>query len=171
MSTDPDARVRFQLAPTLGVLEDERAFEPLLRIARRDGGDRWTRIAVLSSAADLAHRLFAALVRGEQFLPRAAGERDAFLRTLATMAGARHESRELTELLRSIAATGPEVKRWQLAALGGLAEGLAQAGHPLRNELAGPGQSKEAARLVMPLVEAAAARGVAESLATGERGE
>src|SRR5581483_12495491 len=48
---DADARVRFQAAPSLGLLPDDAATQSLVRIARRDAADPWTRLAVLSSAA------------------------------------------------------------------------------------------------------------------------
>ena len=54
---DPDARVRFQAAIVLGELADDDSTAALVAIAKRDAADPWTRLAVLSSAADRSHRL------------------------------------------------------------------------------------------------------------------
>src|SRR5262249_42758301 len=50
LANDAAVTVRFQVAFTLGQLEDPRATERLAAIARRDAADRWLRAAVLSSA-------------------------------------------------------------------------------------------------------------------------
>jgi hypothetical protein len=49
LASDSDARVRFQLAFTLGEISDPRAPEALAVIARRGAADPWIRTAVLSS--------------------------------------------------------------------------------------------------------------------------
>ncbi len=46
---DQDARVRLQLAFTLGSLPEELRREPLLNLLRRDSAERWIRTAVLTS--------------------------------------------------------------------------------------------------------------------------
>ncbi len=61
LADDPDARVRFQTAFTLGEIEDARAVEALAAIAARDVSDPWTRTAVLSSCAERSDRVLAAL--------------------------------------------------------------------------------------------------------------
>ena len=48
--TDPDVRVRYQLALSLGAWNDRRAAEALGRIAQTALGDPWMRAAVLSSS-------------------------------------------------------------------------------------------------------------------------
>src|SRR5690606_16834933 len=50
-----DARIRFQVALTLGQFDDPRVADALVTIARRDPDDKWIRTAVLSSA--LPHAL------------------------------------------------------------------------------------------------------------------
>ena len=56
---DPDARVRFQLALTLGRVEGQRALDTLAALATAGGAsDHWFRIAILSSAADRPFQLF-----------------------------------------------------------------------------------------------------------------
>jgi putative membrane-bound dehydrogenase-like protein len=62
LSADPDARVRFQLACTLGMFDDEQATRALMRLAVRNGADHWTRAAILSSVGGgRARRLLEAL--------------------------------------------------------------------------------------------------------------
>ncbi|MBI3848912.1 MAG: HEAT repeat domain-containing protein [Verrucomicrobia bacterium] len=49
LADDPDTRVRFQCALTLGDMDDARIVPALAKIAVRDTQDRWARAAVLSS--------------------------------------------------------------------------------------------------------------------------
>src|ERR1035438_1533672 len=59
LQRDPDARVRFQLALTLGRVEGQRALDTLAALAAAGGAsDHWLRIAILSSAADRPFQLF-----------------------------------------------------------------------------------------------------------------
>ena len=53
LANDPDPRVRFQCAATLGETSRREAIPALVSIALRDAGDRWTRLAVLSSVRDV----------------------------------------------------------------------------------------------------------------------
>ena len=61
MSDDPDPRVRFQLALTLGELRAPGKIQSLAQIARRDAADPWVRTAILSSVNQDAIDLFDAL--------------------------------------------------------------------------------------------------------------
>jgi putative membrane-bound dehydrogenase-like protein len=54
LAQDPDARVRFQCALTLGSVDEARIAEALSEIAARDLHDRWTRAAILSG---VGHRV------------------------------------------------------------------------------------------------------------------
>ncbi len=51
LAADPDARVRFQCALSLGESQDPAVIGPLVQIALADGEDRWARAAVFSSIA------------------------------------------------------------------------------------------------------------------------
>ena len=53
---DPDHRVQFQLACTLGLLPESESFRPLTQILTRHLEDRWFQIAVLTSASKNASR-------------------------------------------------------------------------------------------------------------------
>src|SRR6185369_2279252 len=66
-ASDSDARVRFQLAFTLGEITEPRALDALATIARRDAADPWIRTAVLSSAANTSDQLLARLLADAHF--------------------------------------------------------------------------------------------------------
>ncbi len=52
MIGDADARVRWQLAFSLGAVAGKAGTDPLLQLATSDGGDRWFRFAILTSSKD-----------------------------------------------------------------------------------------------------------------------
>jgi putative membrane-bound dehydrogenase-like protein len=118
MTADTDARVQFQLAFTLGELQDKRAFEALAGMAVERSGDQWFRLAILSSVADRAAQFFQLLRKkhpgffsGELFAQ------------LGALAGAKHDPAEIAGFIRSLdGLKQPE------AALNGLAKGLNLAG-------------------------------------------
>ena len=126
MHDDPDAQVRFHVALALGELFDSASFEPLLSIARRDAADPLTRIAVLSSAADRSHFLFAAILQGGD---PTADERD-LLSQLAAVVGARNRPAEVSRGLEALAKSSlPKPERRDL--LVSLGDGLLRAGKTL----------------------------------------
>jgi putative membrane-bound dehydrogenase-like protein len=120
--SDPDVRVRFQLAFTLGELPASLAPEGLAAIARTDASDPWIRTALLSSAtadpAGLVERLWN---KGD--FPATAGG-GALLRSLALVVGARGRTEEARRVLAAVARGGSsEPARAIALALG---EGLAR---------------------------------------------
>lgn len=62
LAGDASARVRFQVALTLGSSDSPRTLAALASIALRDGADRWARAAVFSAVAGREPPLFAALM-------------------------------------------------------------------------------------------------------------
>src|SRR5690606_22819006 len=62
LADDPDPRVRFQTALTLGELQSAEAVSALAKIAERGMTDRWTRAAVLSAVHGRANDLLDALL-------------------------------------------------------------------------------------------------------------
>ena len=62
LANDPDPHVRFQCALSLGDSEHPQKVKALAAIASREGSDRWTRAAVLSSAKGCEGELFAELM-------------------------------------------------------------------------------------------------------------
>src|SRR5206468_1238958 len=98
---DADARVRFQVAFTLGEMKDARAVAALAGLARRHAGDVWMRTAILSSAAESADRILVALFQDQAF---AGGAGAAMVEQLATVVGARNRPAEVGRVLVAIAA-------------------------------------------------------------------
>ena len=116
LARDPEARVHFQLALTLGRLEGRRALEVLADLGLARGGEQWFRAAVLAAAARSPSAFFELLVsKGDP-----ASE---LLRGLAALIGSRHDAGEVARLLAAL----PRVKQPE-ACLAGLARGFKLAG-------------------------------------------
>jgi len=102
LADDSDQEVRRQLALSLAASSEGRRLDAIQRLARRDGGDRWMRSAVLSAVPVDSAELFSRLAVDEGFLGQDhglsflielsgqigrradAGEVDAFLEVLVT---------------------------------------------------------------------------------------
>jgi putative membrane-bound dehydrogenase-like protein len=122
---DAHPRVRFAVALALGETTDPRAPEALATIARRDAGDRWARLAVLSAAAGSADRLFGALVADKEFAASEAGT--SFLESLAGVVGARNRPDEVGRVLDALATVPGDWAPARRLALG-LGQGLKRSG-------------------------------------------
>lgn len=123
LADDPDFRVRWQLALSLGQVLPSRGVPSEIsrvfaKIALRDSADPWMRFAVLSAAEPLP--LLEELLKDESF--HIQDRSPEWFRPLATLIGARKNAHEVNTLLMRIADSSPV--RWQVEALGGLAEGL-----------------------------------------------
>ena len=114
LKSDPEPRVQFQLAFTLGQLKDPRALTALADIAAARSADKWFRVAILSSTGDAAAPfLQMMLARGvDEMLPQ-----------LAALVGGRHNPAELSQAMDGIARL-----KQPAPALNGLARGLALTG-------------------------------------------
>jgi len=97
LSSDPDIRVRYQLAFSLGDFHDEEKIEALTEIIRRDAGDRWVRAAVLNSLRDGAGKVFHQLMADARFRGSQGGQE--FLRQLAGVIGTKNDPGEVQALL------------------------------------------------------------------------
>ncbi|HEX8201584.1 MAG TPA: HEAT repeat domain-containing protein, partial [Isosphaeraceae bacterium] len=119
LADDPEPRVRFQLALTLGGWDDPRAGRALAGLLRRDADDPWLRAAVLSSATPHAATILTSLfAEGRaEMLPEAA------VVPLFGLAGALRGQAGLAAVVRAVATPeGPEGRHapWQFSALAGL---------------------------------------------------
>jgi putative membrane-bound dehydrogenase-like protein len=123
---DPDPRVRFQVAFTLGETKDPRAVPALARLARRYAGDVWMRTAILSSVANSAHDLLVLLLEDGPFVR--AGSGTEIIEQLAQVVGVRNRPAEVRRLLNASVAplkTNPDLRQRFFLALG---TGLKRAG-------------------------------------------
>jgi putative membrane-bound dehydrogenase-like protein len=127
LADDPDPQVRFHAAVALGELTGQPDAMALLKIARQDAADPWTRLAVLSSSADRSHRLFEAILRNAR--PPTAGDQE-LLAQLAAVVGARNRPAELSAVLTALSTADlPRPARRDL--LVSLGDGLLRAGKTL----------------------------------------
>jgi putative membrane-bound dehydrogenase-like protein len=126
LAKDRHAKVRLQAAFSLGTCADAEALQALAGLARREGEDRWTQVAILSSVGEHCVDLAKLLANsGSTLLP-----------ALASVAGARNLPEEMADLLGLIA--GLSDKAVQRDLLTGLAEGLEHS--PTKKQLSGAGQ-------------------------------
>jgi putative membrane-bound dehydrogenase-like protein len=98
MTDDPDLRVRYQLAFSLGEFKDESATRALVRLVRRDHKQPWFHLAILSSAGDRLGDLFGFLFAEKDL--RAA--RKDLLIELAEEIGGASRPRDVARVLQAI---------------------------------------------------------------------
>ena len=123
LSRDPDARVRFQLALTLGTVADSQVQAALLDIVHRDVESQWSRSAVLTALGDGAGVALSHLMSRESgFLSKETEGRLALVRSLAALTATRSG---ISSALLLAAAPGM-ADRWRVSVLDGLADGLAR---------------------------------------------
>ena len=150
LAGDDDARVRFQVAFSLGELGGASVAEALARIAVRDADDPWIRTAILSSVLGSADDLLARLLAQPDFLRRA--KSDDFLRQLALVVGGRNRKDEVARTL-GLLATADERPSAQRALLLGLGDGLRRSRTSLSVYVSDP--SSPAAKLLSGFLEQA----------------
>jgi len=149
MAGDDDARVRYQSAFTLGEIPGTQATAALAAIAARDAGDRWVRLAVLSSSLGRAGELFAQLAADQKWRSGPSGI--ALLEQLAEQTGVQNQGDQVAEVLRVLDALPDGEKNLARAAVRGLSRGLKKANSPLLKRLA----SDKAGELLLEMVDKA----------------
>ena len=112
LKSDPDVRVQYQLAFSLGVLRDARSLESLADIAAAHAADPWFRTAVLSSAHNDTGRFLPLVMARKQAWGNA-----AFVRQLGALIGAKHTPAEVSKFLAALSTQAE-------AGLAGLAHGF-----------------------------------------------
>lgn len=149
MADDCDLRVRYQLAFTLGEIGDQRATAALAKIAARNAGDRWIRLAVLSSCSGRAGDLLTLLAADPQW--RASSDARELLESLAEQAGLQGREHQIARVNAALEAIPGEEAALAQSLARGLGGGLSKASGPLRERvLAGPGKLK---RLLADVVQ------------------
>ncbi|MCI0642584.1 MAG: c-type cytochrome [Gemmataceae bacterium] len=134
LASDPSAKVRFQLAFTLGAANAPDLVEPLARLARQDGADSWTQIAILSSAHKSAASLFRLLMEDRRQRPAL-----SFQVRLAQNAASTATDRDLAEIFLALGQGGKlEASADTIAILEGVGKGLVNSGRSIEKLWANP---------------------------------
>jgi putative membrane-bound dehydrogenase-like protein len=147
LAADPDARVRFQAALSLGASAYDTVVPLLADIAVRDAADHWARIAVASSSAGRTGKLIRTLLTDRAaFTADPTAGRLQLVQELCVLVGSGRDAAEVGAVLDALAKLDP---RWQRAALAGLAEGVARRGNSFPAYLKQlPGHEKQATELL-----------------------
>lgn len=149
MAGDEDVRVRYQLAFTLGEIQGPHVVSALARIAARDPGDRWIRLAVLSSCYGRAADLFAELAAKNKNW-RADNDAGVLLENLAEQVGLQNQEKQVEVLLRVLDGIGDGEQRLTQSTVLGLVRGLAKVASPLREKVAtGRGRAAKVLRQIV----------------------
>jgi putative membrane-bound dehydrogenase-like protein len=123
-ASDADDAVRFQVALTLGSLDDPQAAEAIIHLLGR-ADDKWMRLAVLCSAARAPWRLLSALTQQSQWVDSPSADQAAFLEALGERIVAEQDVAQCTAWLTSASSGSDSPAR--IAVLAGLAKGRAAA--------------------------------------------
>jgi putative membrane-bound dehydrogenase-like protein len=97
---DPDVRVRYQLAFSLGAFQTDSALEALAALARRDGADPWFQLAVRISVPGRAAALLHRLSRDRTY--RGSEHGQALLRALAAQVSSAQQTDEIAEVVKAV---------------------------------------------------------------------
>lgn len=100
LASDEDINVRYQAAFSLGAFSGSLRNTTLAKLAVRDVGDKWMRLAIQSSLNRGVEDVFQKLVIDEQFRKTANGQN--LLKTLATQVGTANRANEVAGVLKSL---------------------------------------------------------------------
>lgn len=130
-----DARLRFQLALSLGEVKDRKATVPVLaKIALESPGDPWTRAAVLSSLPDQTADLMLAILKHLREA-EANSDHKELLHEIALVLGSENDRSAIGGVLEDLAEYNAGDPRETDPVLIGLGEGLARRRNSLSNEI------------------------------------
>ncbi len=134
LASDPDARVRFQLALTLGAiklpamtvaeLQVPRTLALLTEIVRHNAGSKWIQAAVLNSVSDDPGKVFPLLANDPKFRTEPDGR--AHLLQLAVLVGSLNQSGSLANVVTHIGQLQDSATAFALTRA--LGDGLQRAG-------------------------------------------
>ena len=152
LADDPDIRVRYQLAFTLGEVDDPSRFSALAKIWKRDPQDEWIRLAVLSSLERGAGEAFGVLAADRGWRSGDAGRK--LLAELARYIGRQNRRDEVAQVVGVLGSLSADETALATATVRGLAEGLAAGGGSVQTQLAAVGGVKAQRILADMLVQA-----------------
>jgi putative membrane-bound dehydrogenase-like protein len=128
LAADPDPAVRYQLALSLGQLDDERATAALVEIAAAAPVDVWTRAAILSSSLHRSAKMLALIAAW----PADRAGRAELLGALVSMVAAVGEPADITAAINAVAPSSPDsAAAWQLTATAAILDALDHRPTPL----------------------------------------
>ena len=130
MTSDPDYRVRLQLAMSLGEADGSTATETLLKLVRQYGNDRWMAAAVLSSTVETAGTLLQQILADVQLRQQS----KRLLRPLATTVAAGNNSDSVAHAIDKLVGLEDGIR---VPCLEGFVEGLSQAKQPIESPAEG----------------------------------
>jgi putative heme-binding domain-containing protein len=131
MTRDPDLRVRYQLAFSLGAAPPATSAPALSALLRHDGADRWVRFAALASLTDAAGPALAELAADPDWASDpAAGEVAGYLAAQAAASGRRDD---IARVLATLEAPKPPGDGLVEAILRGLGRGIGGSAPPVRD--------------------------------------
>lgn len=159
LASDADARLRFQVALSLGFALGDDLVGPLAGVALDGAADVWTRRAVLLSLGDRPGKLLAALLGRQMKSPQLGENELALIAETAHLVGARHEKQELIDVLKTIGAWNEKSSRdsVQLVALSAMARGARSRGIAWPALIERLAASPDAGKIARRIVERAVA--------------
>ncbi len=166
MTGRQDARCRYQLAFTLGNIPGDQATAALAKLARKDGAQRWNRLAILSSCFGRAGDLFSQLASDVTWRNEASSI--SLLEVLAQQTGRQNEQDQVGEVIRSLEAFDKKETKLSKAVVRGLTKGLSGSHSPLLARLTGSGSTR-AGDLLATLIRDAKKTAEDETKTTAER--
>jgi putative membrane-bound dehydrogenase-like protein len=120
LADDPNPRVRFQCALTIGAVDDQHIVPALDKIMERDLNNRWTGTAILTAVHDHGYDLLHALLKDKND-PASS----AILIRLARLVGITESQEKITALLNEIGGAKADSDfAWQTSILNGLTDGI-----------------------------------------------
>lgn len=159
LADDPEIRVRFQTAFSLGETNNAKVARALLSIAKRDPENPWIRTAVLSGPPDNCVWLVSMILRDESFVTNNAGQE--LLREMTFVLGAQNKTKNLYEILTAYGLIPYCDCEIEESFLCGLGDGLRQAGKNFRTAF--PNSDSMGARRVEAILTEAKDRAQTQS--------
>lgn len=133
LSEDDDSRVRFQLALSVGGLDDTVVVPCLAQLAARDGQDRWMPTAVCCALPQHASPLVLSLLKDRSFLSQPAASE--LLEPLASIIGAQGDSAAAAQVANGSRRLADQHEAVWLALWKGLGSGAKRKGRTLEDLL------------------------------------
>jgi putative heme-binding domain-containing protein len=160
LADDPEIRVRYQAALSLGQWDAPEAGRALGAIAARDGGDLWMRAAVLSSSAKHAATVLEAVIDGAKDRDSLPELVEPLIATISAVQDGPSITRALDAIRRGRADDAPAAP-WQLGATAELLDavrGGPVAEHPAVRRMIGEARALVREARTAPALRATAVR-------------